>query len=180
MTASRRWGWVAGLAMAAVVAAGCATMRVNSFTQRGNDFSNYGSYGWAPDNQLRTGDPRLDNNPFFLERLVADVDRSLATRGLEKTADGPDLLVHYHVSISQEIDSAGLDAPYGYQCDTCEPYVYDAGTLLLDLVDARTNTLVWRGWAEGSMGNAIDNQDLMEERIDVAVTKILATLPRGL
>ncbi len=180
MTASRRWLWAAAFATAAIVAAGCATMRVNSFTERGRDFSTYHSYGWAPEDQLRTGDPRLDNNPFFLERLQKDVDQNFASRGLAKAPGSPDLLIHYHVSISQQIDTAGLDQPYGYQCATCEPSVFDAGTLLFDLVDPRTNTLVWRGWAEGSMDNAIDNQDLMEQHIDDAVTKIMATLPRGL
>jgi hypothetical protein len=180
MTATRRWAWAAALAAAAAVAAGCATMRVNSFAQRGQDFSTYHSYAWAPEDQLKTGDPRLDDNSFFLERLQTDVDNNFSWRGLEKTAGSPDLLIHYHVNINQEINSAGLDEPYGYQCDSCEPYVYDKGTLLLDLVDARTNKLVWRGWAEGSMDNAIDNQEFMEQRIDEAVTKILATLPRDL
>ena len=32
-----------------------------------------------------------------------------------------------------------------------QPYVYEAGTLLLDFVDTRTNRVVWRGWAEGSV-----------------------------
>jgi Domain of unknown function (DUF4136) len=48
----------------------------------------------------------------------------------------------------------------------------------LDLVDAPTDTLVWRGWAEGSIQGAIDDQTLMEERIDEAVARILARLPR--
>jgi hypothetical protein len=62
----------------------------------------------------------------------------------------------------------------------CIPYVYDAGTLLLDLVDAKSNPLVWRAWAEGSIDGAIDNQDWMEARIDEAVGKIVARLPRRL
>ena len=37
---------------------------------------------------------------------------------------------------------------------------------------------VWRGWAEGSIEGAIDDQQWMENRIDRAVTQILAKLPR--
>jgi uncharacterized protein DUF4136 len=58
--------------------------------------------------------------------------------------------------------------------------VYDAGTLFVDLVDTRTNRLVWRGWAEGSVDGVIDNQEWMEQRIDHVVTRILQRLPRGL
>jgi Domain of unknown function (DUF4136) len=181
MHPSGRWNMVAALGIAALGIAGCATMQVSSYVARGSDFARYHSYSWAPDDQLRTGDPRLDNNPFFLDRLQADVDRGLASRGLEKNPQGqPDLLVHYHVNISQEVHASQLEVPYGDTCTGCEPYVYDAGTLLIDFVDARTNTLVWRGWAEGSMDNAIDNQAFMERKIDDAVNRILKKLPPAL
>ena len=55
--------------------------------------------------------------------------------------------------------------------------VYDAGTLVIDLVDARTKTLVWRGWAEGSLEGVIDNQASMEAHIDRAVARVLQQLP---
>jgi hypothetical protein len=38
----------------------------------------------APD-LLIHHDPRLDNNPFFLRRLQADVEKELAAKGFEKT-----------------------------------------------------------------------------------------------
>jgi hypothetical protein len=57
------------------------------------------------------------------------------------------------------------------------PLVYDAGTLLLDFVEPRSSTLVWRGWAEGSVENVIDNQASMNTEIDTAVERILETFP---
>ena len=48
------------------------------------------------------------------------------------------------------------------------------------LVGTRTNKLVWRGWAEGSVDGVIDNQEWMEARIDDAVAQILQRLPRRL
>jgi hypothetical protein len=63
---------------------------------------------------------------------------------------------------------------------TAEPYVYEAGTIVVDLVDADTSRLVWRGWAEGSIDGAIDDQTFMEHRIDEAVARIMERLPRGL
>jgi hypothetical protein len=58
--------------------------------------------------------------------------------------------------------------------------VYDAGTLVVDLVDRRANKVIWRGWAEGSVDGMIDNQDWMEQKIDDAITRIMERLPRGL
>ena len=177
MNRSRRFGQLAITATLALTLTGCAPMRVNSFLERGADFTRYRTYRWAPDDQLVTGDPRLDNNPFFLDRLQADVDKELAARGFEKTTVAtPELLLHYHARINQRLDVSSTDQKYG-DCDRCGPYVYDAGTIAIDFVDARTSTLVWRGWAEGSMDGFIDNQEWMEAKIDEAVTRILARLP---
>jgi hypothetical protein len=164
------------------MAAGCATMNVNSFVERGIDVRQYRTFSWGPPDTVSTGDPRLDNNRFFDERVRAQVEKELAARGFEKESSGtPDLLVHYHASVTQEIDVRNLDREYRY-CENadCRPYVYDAGTLFVDLVDPRTNKLVWRGWAEGSVEGVIDNQDWMEARVDEAVTRILERLPRRL
>jgi hypothetical protein len=176
----RRLGQTAVAAISALMLTSCASMHVNSSLERGIDLTQYHTYNWASDDRLSTGDPRLDNNSFFLERLQADVERQLTTRGFEKITTGtPELLLHYHASTNQRVDANGADRKYGY-CDDCNPSVYDAGTLMLDFVDARTNRLVWRGWAEGSLDGAIDNQDWMEQKIDDAVARILARLPRRL
>ncbi len=86
------------------------------------------------------------------------------------TAGAPDLLVHFHASVAQDINVVELDQQRGY-CgqDNCKPFVYDAGTLLMDLVDARTKALVWRGWAAGTFDGVVDNQTWMEERIDTSI-----------
>jgi hypothetical protein len=161
------------------LAAGCATMNVNSYAERGADLRQYRTYNWGPPDTRSTGDPRLDNNPFFDERVRAQVEEQLARRGFSKGASArSDLLVHYHASVSQDIDIRQLDRSTSYCANhDCKPFIYDKGTLFVDLVDSRTDKLVWRGWAEGSVDGVIDNQAWMESRIDEAVAKILARLP---
>jgi hypothetical protein len=170
----------AALLLATLAAAGCASLGVNSYLERGFDVRQYHTYAWAPVDQLSTGDPRLDNNPFFMDRVQAAVDRELAALGFEKITTGtPELVLHYHASITQRLDVSGMDQKYG-TCEECTPYVFDAGTLTIDFVDGRTDRLVWRGWAEGSIAGAIDNQRWMERRVDEAVARILKRLPRRL
>ena len=157
----------------------CATLRVNSYLERGADFARYRSYAWQRSDVFSTGDPRLDNNRFFTGRVESAVERQLSGRGFEKTgADTADLVIHIHARVDQRLDTNAIDQEYG-RCDAeeCRPRVYDAGTLLLDFIDTRTNTLAWRGWAEGSLDGVIDDQQWMEETIDRAVEKILARLP---
>lgn len=172
-----RWFGLAGAALFAATLAGCASLHVYSFVERGADVSHYRTFDWAVEPPETTGDPRLDSNPFFGDRIHEAVEKELAKRGFEKTDSAEaQLLLHYHVSMTQDIDLGPADPNYGV-CDTCRPTVYDKGTLLIDLMDSRTDKLVWRGWAEGGFDNAIDNQKLMEGRVDEAVRRIFEKLP---
>lgn len=180
MMALSRLGRLVAVALSALALTACATMDLRSFVERGTDLTQYRTYNWGPADVQATGDPRLDNNPFFQERIQAAVEKQLNARGFEKTtADPPDLLIHYHASVEQQISTNGADQRYVY-CEDCRPYVYDAGTIVVDLVDARTRRLAWRGWAEGSIEGVIDDQAWMEKRIDEAVARILERLPRRL
>ena len=173
---------LAAVAVSILAVAGCAPVKVNSYLERGADFARYRTYNWGPADSWTTGDPRLDNNPFFQERVRAAVDKQLANNGFEKTtSDRTDVRLHYHASITQRVEAKSIDREYGY-CDNhdCQPSVYEAGTLLLDFVDTRTNRVVWRGWAEGSLDGVIDNQQWLEQRVDEAVERILTRLPRAL
>lgn len=164
--------------IATLALASCAAMSIGSYVARDADFNRYQTYAWGPVDTFTTGDPRLDNNTVFQERVQASVDRELTARTFKRTSSGtPDLLIHYHASMSQQVDVNGADQKYGY-CDDCRPFVFEAGTLTVDLVDTHANKLVWRGWAEGSLDGVIDDQKLMEQRIDDAVARILAKLPR--
>jgi len=58
--------------------------------------------------------------------------------------------------------------------------VYDAGTILIDLVEPHTNKVIWRGWAEGAMDGVVDNQAWMEATVNHAVTRIFERLPHHL
>ena len=163
-----------------IALAACATTNVRSFVERGIDVGQYRTYSFAPAAEQATGDPRLDNNQFFQERIEAAVERHLNTRGFEKTtAEASDLSIHYYASVAQLVNPNGVDRPYA-TCDDCEPYVYDAGTIVIDLVDARTHRLVWRGWAEGSIDGVVDDQTWMEKRVDDTVARIMERLPRGM
>jgi Domain of unknown function (DUF4136) len=70
-------------------------------------------------------------------------------------------------------------AEYGRSGHDCEARVidYEAGTLVLDTVDARTNRLVWRGSARQSVDALIDNQDWMDKYVDQSIARTMATFP---
>ena len=91
------------------------------------------------------------------------------------------MLVYYHTNVTQQLLASDIDRPIGDdRHDDSRAFVYEGGTLVVDFVDARTNSLIWRGWAKGSVEGVIDNQEWMEQKIDEAITRILERLPRRL
>jgi hypothetical protein len=169
-------------AIGALVLAGCATMNVSSHIRSGIDFTRFRTYDWGPADALPTGDPRLDQDPFFKDHLTGAVEKQLALRGLERSDAGtPDLLIHYHASINRRFNVMGADNQYGYCSDEqCQEWVvdYEAGTLVLDFVDPRTNRVVWRAWAQDSVENSLKNPDRMEKMINQAVTRMFSLFPQ--
>jgi hypothetical protein len=156
-------------------------MTVSSHVDRGIDFARYRTYDWGPADALPTGDPRLDKNPFFKDHVEGAVEKELAARGLEMSTSGtPDLRIHYHASINHRIDVNRVDRRYGYcygvDCPS-DVIEYEAGTLVLDFVDSRTNRVIWRGWAQNTVEGVLDNEDEMARQINEAITRMLARLP---
>lgn len=169
-------------AIAALAVAGCASMNVSSHIERGVNFSQFVTYDWGPPDNLPVGDPRLDNNPFFNDYLQGAVEKKMAAKGFELANGGDaDLLIHYHASVNQRVDVYTADQRYGYCYGNCEPQVvdYEQGTLVIDIVDAKTKKVVWRGWAQDTMTGVIDNQDRLQKQVDEGVTKMMLMLPRG-
>jgi hypothetical protein len=166
-----------------LVAGACASFNVSSYHAPRVDTRELRTYMWDLPENRATGDPRLDNNQLFDEYVRQAIDAELARRGFERQSAQRrvDLLLHYHADVAQKIDVSVLDRHYSPELDSEQAVlVFDAGTLLIDFVDAQTRTLVWRGWAERSLDPAIDNQRALEKRISEAIARILGRLPRPL
>ena len=158
-------------------------MNVSSHVERGLAFAQYHTYDWGPADAFPTGDPRLDKDPFFRDHMTGAVEKELSSRGLEWATSGtPDLLVHYHANITDRIDINRVDRQRGYcTADGCPDVVnHEAGTFVIDVVDGRTNRLIWRGWAQSSVADILKNRDRVARRIDDAVTRMFARFPMPL
>ena len=165
------------LAGAAALALGaCATMTVSSHVAPATNLREFATYEWGPADALPVGDARLDKDPYFHDYVQGAVEKQLAATRLAHATPmrPPDVLIHYHASITTRIDVNRADRERGYcDGDDCARVVeYEAGTLVIDLVDARTNRVVWRGWAQDSVDGVLDDADRLRQKIDAAVRRI--------
>jgi hypothetical protein len=170
---------LAAIALVAAGAAGCVSMSVASHVERGVDFSQFRTWDWGQADALPTGDPRLDNNTVFNDQLQGAIEKALATKGYLRAPAGgqADLVIHYHANVNQRfnVNEPDVNCTPG----NCQPSVieYEQGTLVLDVMDPKTNKIVWRGWAQDSLQGIIDNQDRLEQKVNEAVSKMMALFP---
>jgi hypothetical protein len=172
----------AAVMLLALATTGCVSMTVATHLDRHANFTQYRTWDWGPADELPTGDPRLDHNPFFIDHLEGALEKAMAARGFVRADEGswPDLLVHYHASVNQRVLVNEPDT--GCVPGDCRVNVieYEQGTLMVDMIDTRTDAVVWRGWAQDSLQGVIDRQGRLEAYVDEAVAKMLAEFPRVL
>jgi Domain of unknown function (DUF4136) len=147
------------------------------------DFATYKTY--ALKDGTKVGQPLID------DRIVAAIDTELAAKGFKKVDANPDVFVVYHVAFDKQKDistySSGYGGGYGaygwgwgggWGGGTSTTQVRDIliGTLVIDMADAKTGQLAWRG-----MGvKEVDTQakpDKRDKSISKAVNKIFKNYP---
>lgn len=144
-------------------------------------FSPYGSFTWGPPDALPTGDPRLDNNPFFVERVREAVEEEFAARGIRHAQGSGALMVHFHASVRDRTEVIETDRRLGYDVEGyptgTQVVQYEEGTLLVDVADAGTRELLWRGWAQADLQSVIGDPERTEERVRAVIDRIFAEFP---
>jgi hypothetical protein len=177
------------------LAAGCATDQVQTDWDNQTDFTKVHTFAWATVEKPLKGDPRLDN-PLLDQRIKQAVDEALALKGYQKVKDNPDVWLNYNTSIQQKVDVTSFSTPYvspaprvvrgeiyydyGWShwggTDTFVDQ-YEEGTLVIDVADAKTKKLIWRGTVSSIVQEANKPPEKRDERVREAVNRVLAGFP---
>jgi hypothetical protein len=104
------------------------------------------------------------------------IDEQLATKGLTKKDDDPvDLFVGYGVSVDQEKELVGYGG-WRFGGGMATTSTIDIGTLVLDIYDPGSKTLLWRGTATKTV-NSGGNPEKRMKRLEKAMGKLLRDYP---
>jgi hypothetical protein len=164
------------------ILSGCASISTGADYPAGIRLDQYKTFDWGAGDSMPVGDSRLDRNPFFDARVRAAVELELAAKGLSRVTASPDLLVHYHASVRQRVDVIRADEARGYsstELRASEKVVeFDEGTLIVDVVEPKGKTVVWRGWSQTDVGGLIEDPRAMEKRINSSVRLMMQRFPR--
>jgi hypothetical protein len=122
-------------------------------------------------------------NPLMHSRIVNGIEYYLALSGAHETDANPDVYVTYHGSTEEEIyldtDYYGYGYPShwgyyghtGYGAGVTTVRKYEIGTLVVDVWDAASNKLIWRGTATNI--TVTDNPAKMEKKLNKALKKMV-------
>jgi hypothetical protein len=173
------------LSLFAILLAGCAaTLKVSSHLDRAADFSISRTYQWGPADAFPAGDPRLDRNALFLDVFQGAVEKQMRARGIQMVErEDADLLIHFHAVVQDRMDINTVDRAHGYfAIEDWRPLTrtYEAGTIVLDVIDARHNRLIWRGWVQTSLDDVLGERTRMSQVIEQGVTRMFRRYPRTL
>lgn len=149
--------------MCLALLSGCSTLRVSSETDHNASFGQYRTFAWLPPDQK---DWQTNISARNQANLIQNtVDKELAMRGMTADTAAPDVLLRYHIGAqnqatyhNQPVYSYAPPQPIfwgrgvwyaggGYYPVYNRTYrsIVREGTLSVDVIDRRTNNVVWRG-----------------------------------
>ena len=169
------------LAAGALALAGCSSTptKVDTGTIHARTF-NFVNRGDRPN-------PAFTDNRQPVHTMIQDaITKNLAARGVTKTATGGDVTVGYLVIVGNGAATESINDYFGYGEDaealhskahevytgSKNPNYFEAGTLLIDVIDSRSFKLLKRGYASRQLLKNISD-DARAARIQEVVDEIL-------
>lgn len=132
-------------------------------------------------------------SPFTLSHIHSLVNSELAKRYQSVgESSSPDFYVTYHVVMEEKLEPSAYDQMYGfgywgrsYRYPSSIFYrpnldggvrVYNQGSLIIDMVDAKTQQPIWRGVSEKRLNKGLSPQK-QREILTGAVLEVLTQFP---
>ncbi len=174
-----------GILLVGLLAACASGIRVNSDYDPQADFTNYKLYAWYPAKQSVPPDAYVSD--LVVERIERAINDQLQLKGMQQVPAGKEQLqVRVYLVIEDKLDVQTWNASYGYNRYN-DPWgwgagtettvrQYKQGTLIVDLVNAKTGRLFWRGTAESRLRRESSPQE-SEARIREVVAAIMSQYP---
>ncbi len=145
----------------------------------------FSTYRIEADRQ-RNADPIVGSN--LNQRRIADaLDLSLKARGYKPVTQGEaDLVVRFFTDArdKQQIQSNNTMSPWGWgyggwgMPNQVYSRQYEENRVVINVLDARTNDIVWQGWATGQMNSRNKERD-RDQAYRETVTSIMKNFPES-
>jgi hypothetical protein len=158
------------LALGLLFAQGARAQKITMEFDQTIDFSKYKTFA-IREGRLNSGNPAL-NSPLVKKQIEADIQNDLTAKGLTLVTSGAsDLNVRYTFGAARKTEIEAYPAGW-YGLGT--RYVrmpYAEGTLVIDLRDPTTRSLVWRAIAAEEKSDATKIQGKLDDMVKKSIDK---------
>ena len=153
-----------------LLAAGAAfAQKVTVEFDQAADFSKYKTFA-IRDGQLNSRNPAL-NSELVKKQIEADITRDLTARGLTAVSGPSDLNVRYRFGSARRAEIERYPAGWRGLGTRVVRVPYTEGTLVIDLRDPSTRSLVWRGIASEEKSDASKIEGKLDDMVRKAIEK---------
>ncbi len=161
---------LAVLVLGLLTAQGARAQKITMEFDQTIDFSKYKTFA-IREGQLSSGNPAL-NSPLVKKQIEADIQNDLTAKGLTLVPSGPsDLNVRYTFGAARKTEIEAYPAGW-YGLGTRYVRVpYAEGTLVIDLRDPTTRSLVWRAIAAEEKSDATKIQGKLDDMVKKSIDK---------
>lgn len=128
-----------------MAAAGAYGQKITVEFDQAVDFTKYKTFAIRAGN-LNSKNPAL-NSELVKKQIDADIERALSAKGLELAGDRSDLNVRYTLGSHVQVETEAYPAGWRGWGTRIVRIPYAEGTLVIDLRDPSTRSLVWRAIA---------------------------------
>ena len=141
----------------------------------GVDVDRGSTFSWAQQEDRVVGDPRLEHNRFFEDRLHEAIEWEMSLRGIRLESSSPDFSVHHHLSLADHEMLVEVIDESGYPGTTS--YTYEEGSVVVHIEDAKTGESLWIGWAQANVETALHSPDNMRSWVYDLVGSMFKSWP---
>ena len=150
-------------------ARGALPQKVTAEADRAVDFSKFKTFNIVG-RELNSKNPAL-NSDLVKKQLDSDIEHALEAKGMEMTTVRPDLNIRYHLGSARRSELESYPAGW-YGLGTRVVRVpYSEGTLVIDLRDPNTRSLVWRGIATDQQNEPSKLQGKLDDMVKKSFEK---------
>ena len=154
-----------------VLLAGCAfAQKIEIESDQAVDFSRFKTFA-IRDRRLNSKNPAL-NSDLIKKRIDADIQKFLGAKGLEFAGDGKsDLNVRYTLGAVRRTELEAYPAGWRGWGTRVVRVPFTEGTLVIDLRDPTTRSLVWRAIAREDKSDASKVEGKLDDMVKKAFEK---------
>jgi hypothetical protein len=160
---------ITALALAALTAGVVYAQHVTTDSDPAAPFATYKTYAWTPGTASAVS--------LTEQRIHEGVNAQLQGKGMTQVDSNPNVFVATHVTTHAvpQVIADGF-GPWGFGGGMATVQTYTEGSLVVDLYDATTRKMVWRGVATATVS---DKPEKNAVKIDKSLAKLFARYPPG-